>query len=288
MSQAPPDDGPSTYRYDPELPFLYELEREVKRLAQQAAGHGRSGAHGEIPSKRLPARFDSAHPVAALATPGPSGHAERRPEHRVGQSRTRTSSRVARRTLVLVALLCLVGASAFGAGHILSGAPNPTIVHRSAFVPVAKGREGASETRGGDSWSLKLYMRGGELCRVLVVGEAESSRCSAPPGAHTLGVTSVISPTRRYFYGVVGPAVARVEVHAGELASSVSTHSSPPALARAAGLPRGARWFVAIVGRPVGEPDPPAHVRGVGFKGRPVTGALIDCAETTEPQPCPR
>ena len=279
MSRTPPDDGPSTYRYDPELPFLYELEREVRRMAWQAARNGRSCVRGGAPGKPLQADRGL---VGAATGPDSSEHGGQTRKRRGGLPRT--GSRVARRAFVLVALLCLIGASAYGAGHIFATAPNPTIVRRSAFVPVAGGRERTNS----DDWSLRLYMRGGELCRVLVVGENESSRCSMPFGADTFGVTSMVSPTRRYFYGIAGPAVERVEIHAGGLAANVSTQPAPTALARAAGLPRGARWFVAILGRPVGEPDPPAHVLGIGARGRAATHTLIDCAETTEPQPCPR
>jgi hypothetical protein len=265
-------DEPPTYRYDPELPFLYELEREVRRRAIEAAhSHGRQRSPASSANADLTS--DPAHRRS-----GPTPTMTRRTG--MGE-RHQARSRLLRRSLTLVALLCLIGASAFGAGDVLSNrAPNPAAVNQSAFIRVAGGRAGP------DTWSLRLYVRNGEICRVLLVAEAASSRCSSVPSARTLGVTSVVSPTRRYLYGVSGAAVTRVAIHAGQATVSVPTHALPVATTRAARLPAGVHWFVAVLHRPVGEPDPQALVRGSSSTGSFTTKALSDCSEAPEAQPC--
>jgi hypothetical protein len=259
---------PTDEPYDPELLFLRSLEREIRN---RAVHHARERARAQTRAGR----------TAAV-------HAERTTQAaNRGHQRTRALSpfgaRVARRTLMLVVLLCLIGASAFGADHALSGeAEDPTEVRQGAFVPVAAGR------MGGERWSLRLYMRGGELCRVLSAGETASSRCSAPPRGAELGITSVVNSSRRYFYGVSGPAVARVTVHAGEAFANVPTHVLTQQNAGAERLPKGARWFVTTLLRPVDEPDPPAQVQALDARGHQLGPSLTDCAEAPEALPCPR
>jgi len=267
--------------YDPELPFLYALEREIARRAHRAY---ETREHQRLRALREQARTRRGGAGAPLGASAGTG-ARRRGGKADGARRRSLAPagvRMARRSLTLVALLCLIGASAYGAGRIFSGgAPSPAAVTQSAFVRVAGGDSGP------DRWSLRVYLRGDELCRVLVVADAESSRCSAPPDSHSLGVTSVVSPTRRYVYGIAGVAVARVSVHAG------SAHASAPtrplgAAAAAVGLSRRERWFVVILPRPVGEPDPSATVQAVDAAGNPLGAPVSDCAEGTETQRCPR
>jgi hypothetical protein len=240
--------------YDPELGFLRTLEREVTRRA-----------------------------IAVQSASARRGVEARETKRALDLGLRPAGTRMARRSLALVALLCLIGASAYGAGRILSGGDsNLANVRQGAFIEVAQGRSGP------DSWSLRLYVRGGEFCRVLVVANTESSRCSTTPRGGALGVTSVVSASRRYAYGVTGAGVARVAIRAGEDAVSVPTHAPAAAAVSAAGLPAGVRWFVAVLRRPVGEPDPRALVRGLDAAGRATGPALGDCAETPEPAPCPR
>jgi hypothetical protein len=260
--------------YDPELPFLHALEREVRRHARHVAATRRRAhsapSHAEL-SRR--SSYDSEH------------------EYRAHTRAPRTwfgGARVARRSLALLALLSLIGASAFGAGRIFSaGAPNPATVHQSAFLAVAGG------TRGGERWSLRVYTRGEELCRVLVVGQDESSRCSAAPGVLALTSTSALSPTRRYLFGVTGSRVATVNVRAVRADGGVNVRVPtrllpplPPVDPAGKRKPDGERWYVAVLARPVGEPDPPLRVQGLDRDGHPVGVAVLDCPETTELSRC--
>jgi hypothetical protein len=242
-----PDSEPP---YDSELPFLEVLEREVRRNALRAA--------------RPRARSRA-------------GRVERSME-RSGPSRV---SRITRRSLTLVALICLIGASAFGADRIFSGgAPNPNVVHQGPLVAVASGHAGP------DAWSLRLYRREADVCRVLVVAETESSRCAPAPGARSLAATSVVSPLRRYVFGLSGDGVARVSVRVGSSTQTVATHALDTARVGAAGLPDGVRWFVAVLERPAGATNPPALVRGIDAEHRTLGPARVSCVETSEAESC--
>jgi hypothetical protein len=292
------DENGDRLPYDPELGFLFILEREVTRkaiAAREARAHGAgpaalpASAAGEG-SERL--RRSAPAPSTRLARQTNelgrrAGAAIRPPTRRSRPNGSRRGSlrplgrRVARRSLTLVALLCLIGASAFGAGRLLTAdGPNPADPRQSAFVQVAEGRSGP------DSFSLRLYLRGGELCRALLVADTESSRCSPRPASDRLGVTSVVSPTRRYVYGVTGARIARVEVRAGEQTSTVYTRPTAAAGETARVLPPGSRWFLAVLRRPTGEPDPRALVQGLGTDGRALTPAVSDCAEAPESLGC--
>jgi hypothetical protein len=245
-----------THHYDPELPFLYELEREVRRRAERAA-------------------YATGH---ALGAPAPV-HAQQ--TRRTLRPRP-IPMRVARRSLTLVALLCLVGASAYGANQVFSGGTsNPTVVHQSAFVLVAAGHAGS------EAWSLRLYTRGGDLCRVLVADENESSRCAPAPGTRALSVTSLVSPLRQYVYGVTGGKTARVIVRAGGATATVATHAPSSVQAHAAGLPGATRWFIAVLSRPTGDANPPALVQGLDTAGHLTGPVRVACAQTAQPQVCP-
>ncbi|HVR04707.1 MAG TPA: hypothetical protein VMS02_01610 [Solirubrobacteraceae bacterium] len=265
--------------YDPELPFLEELEHEIHRRALRAArAHIALGAS----APGLPAR---AAEQAGGGHQADHGRRERSSSRWSRERRRRPGSaavRMARRSLTLVALLCLIGATAYAARTVLSGggAQNPSAVQQGPFVPVAAGG-------GGDErWALRLYRRGGELCRALAVAEAEASRCSAAPAPDALGVTSVVSPRRRYLFGVTGGAVARVAVHAGGVTTTVATRGLAAAQADAGGLPRGARYFVGFVARPRVGVDPAALVAPLDAAGRSLGPAQLDCVETAQSEPC--
>ena len=235
--------------YDQGLGFLATLEREVGRQARDAArDHARLSRTWRGPGRRS------------------------------------APMRVARRSLTLVALLCLIGATAYGAHRVFSsgsgGSSSPELNGHGAFVLAAQGDS-------GERWMLRLYRRGPDLCRVLVVTESESSRCAPAPAPRTLGVTDAVGPLRRYVFGVTGSAVAKVAVHAEGETQTVATRAPDPLSARAAGLPPGARWFVAILTRPIGRPDPPTFVHGLDAAGHPVGPVRVDCVQTPDPVPCP-
>lgn len=254
--------------YDPELSFLHALERDVRRHAHHAASSRRRGHSLREHTNR------SAQNALAIAG-DPDAHKRRlRP----------AGGRIARRSLTLLALLSLIGASAFGAGRIFSGAsaPDPAAVRQSAFATLDTG------TSGDERWSLRVYTRGSELCRVLTAGETEASRCSAATSsADAFGATSAISPSHRYLFGLTGAAIAAISIHDNSVtASRVPTHLLSPSATRAARMRLGERWYVAILPRPTGEPDPPLRVQGLDRAGRPTGASLLDCPETGEPSRC--
>lgn len=268
--------------YDPELPCLEALEHEIRRRALRAA---RGAARVYVATGSADTAPHS-HAATGSAAPGHAGERRQRTSLRgwspPGRRRSsQTAARIARRTLTLVALLSLIGATAYGARAVFSGgSPNPAAVEQRPFVLVASG------SSGGEHWTLRLYRRGGELCRVLVVAEAEASRCGPVPAPGQLGVTSVVSPQRRYLFGVTGDAVARVAVHVGEAAQTLTTYELSRRQARAGDLPPGARYFIGIVARPRLGADPPALVRPLDAAGRPTEPARMDCVEAAQPQSC--
>jgi hypothetical protein len=255
--------------YDPELPFLGSLEREIRHKATRAA------RSADTPRGR------SRGPASAHTT-APYGRSAQRPARERGDRASLPgASRIARRSLTLVALLCLIGASAFGASQILSGRSNdPAVVRQGPLALVASGHAGP------DSWTLRLYRRGGDLCRVLVVAEAEASRCATAPAAGAVAVTSMVSPLRRYVFGVTGREVPQVSVRVAKLTRTVPTRAAADPSARAAGLPSGVRWFLVALPRPTHGSDPAALVRAVDTQRRPHGPTHVSCVETAEPRSC--
>ena len=272
--------------HDPELHFLDVLEQEVRRKAERSAIRHEerqhlafSGAHG---SGALPShRRDTLEAVAAhrSLTPSPPMPVPSRTAHR--RQALRGPVRIARRSLTLMALLCLVGASAYGASEVFSkSTPNPLGGKLGAFAPVASGRSGP------DRWKLRLYMRGGELCRVLNVAEAESSDCGPVPSAHAVEATSQQSPSRRYVFGITGAKVLRVRVRVGHARRTLPTHAPAARLAGSDGLPAHIRYYLAALPRPEGGADPQALVEGLSGAGAPLGKPVASCLETGEPGRC--
>jgi hypothetical protein len=291
MSTGFPPTDPLENVYDPELPFLEALEREVRRNALRAAR--RHEVHAQLGTTRREADQHRAtqHGVRrhgvdtrADATTSSSWQLASRPARRSrghDDAAFRGVSRIARRSLILVGLLFLIGASAYGAREIFSGgASNLAVIRQGPLAVLGSGHA------GDDRWSLSLYRREGELCRVLVVSENESSRCSPAPGRATVALTSVVSPLRRYVFGVTGGDVAQVSLRVGGNTQVVPTRVPDSASARAAGLSPGTHWFIAILDRPTGNSNPPAIVRGLDAESRPLGPAHVSCIETAEPQQC--
>lgn len=268
--------------HDPELPFLDVLEQDIRRKAERAALHH---------EQRQQLSFVGQRPLASSA-PGE----ERAPAHgrlskqisaafpaqtRRGGELPRTSMRIARRSLVLVALLCLIGASAYGASEVFSGgATDPLDAKRGAFAVVASGH------LGSDSWALRLYMRGGELCRVLSVAETEASQCAGTPGPDILEATSLQSPSRLYVFGVTGSAVARVRIRVAGQRRTVATRSSSARQERIADLPARVRYYLFSLPRASAPTSPAALVEGVGTDGHTLGKPVPSCPETGEPGRC--
>jgi len=237
--------------YDPELPFLLDLERQLRLRAEHAA--------------RRPA-----------ASPRQPRRAER------SSLRVTMRGRMVRRTAILGGLLCLLAASALGARSVLSTTtPSPLAVRQGAFVLVASG------ARGRDSWTLRLYERGGQLCRAFVVaGAEESSRCAPAPSRDSLGVSTLESARYGYLFGVTGLHVHAVGVRIGASMLTVATRPLAGARAAAAGLPHSARYFVAIATRLPGAEEPPASVTALDPRHRPLGGTQVACLQEAGPPPC--
>jgi hypothetical protein len=275
MSVDPYPEPGQAQPYDPELGFLKSLEREIKRSALRATGRQEiSAGRQEITAGRhVPRRSPSSR----------AGHAEAevvRGRQRRG-SQLRGVSRIVRRSLALVALICLVGASAFGAREIFSGSEsNPAVAHQGPFALVTSGRASS------DRWSLRLYRRETDLCGVLVVGESESSRCTPAPQQRSLAVTSLVSPSRRYVFGIAGSAVAEVTVRMDDSALTVATRAPDTTTIRVAGLPGNARWFLASLPRQSGSSGSIALVRGLDGKHHPLGPAIQSCVEADEAKGC--
>jgi hypothetical protein len=273
MSTGSPPIDPPEGTYDPELPFLEALEREVRRNALRAARRHEARA-----------RHSAGMSMGSNGELAPSSTITRTRDVSHGSGRPlRDASRIARRSLTLVVLLCLIGASAYGAREVFSGGgPNLTVVHQGPPTLLATGHT------DGDSWSLRSYNREGDLCRVLVVsGSSESSRCAPAPHPQSVSSTSMVSPSRRYVFGVAGDDVAQVSVRVGRSILVVPIHAPNSTRARATGLGSGARWFLAILNRPTGNANPPALVRGLDARGRALGSASVSCVESSEPQQCP-
>jgi hypothetical protein len=197
--------------YDPELPFLADLEKRVRAYAERAE---------------------------TLTTP--SGDAVAPKQRR--RTPRRLPLRAARRTAVLVTLLCLLAATAFGTrAAFFTSAQSPIQPHQSRFVALAHGRAGA------DRWTLRLYARGGQVCSELnVVAQQASSRCVPPPGKTALAASGLTSVARAYVFGTTGARVDTVTVRAGGAPLDIATHPLGKS-ARALGVPASTRYFVAVL-----------------------------------------
>src|SRR4029077_14170916 len=112
-----------TAHYDPELPFLADLEQRVRAHAEQAFCAPTPGTQSVSLTERIWLRG------SLLA-------------------------RVTRRTAILVGLLFLLAATTFGARSVFfTHIQSPLAVHQGAFALVASGHD------NGDRWALRLYTR---------------------------------------------------------------------------------------------------------------------------------
>jgi hypothetical protein len=244
--------------YDPELPFLAELEHRVR-------------AYAEYLDRPMPS-LDRQMP---LARPAPL----RQPRSRATRA---VAARVSRRVAVLATLVCLLGASAFGARAVFfQSSPNLLAVHQSAFVAVAHGRD------GDDQWTMRLYTRDGELCRELTVLPQEaSSGCAPAPAPYAMASGGAISILHRFLFGVTGTDVRTVLVSVGDSHLALQTHPLDRAQARTLGVADSTRFFVGALGRPLGYPDPPAFLSGLDADGRRVGDVHMQCAQEAAPSEC--
>jgi hypothetical protein len=264
--------------HDPELPFLDVLEQDLRRKAERAEIRHQQRQHFSSTWQR-PSHSTAAGGAHLSDRAGTSQGSPSKP--RLRGDLPRTSIRIARRSLILLALLSLIGASAYGASKVFSGStPNPLAPRQGAYAAVASGRSGA------DTWKLGLYTRGNELCRVLAVGEVEASQCAEPPSATGIEATSAESPARRYAFGVTGAGVLQVHVRLGNQSATVATHLPGQRQRRTAGLPAGMRFYVVALPRPADDGSPEALVQGIGAHGKALARPVPSCLETGEPGHC--
>lgn len=254
--------------HDPELRFLEVLDREVRLKAERAADLRQQRLQPVLATQRLRGA------QTRVALPAPNARAKR------GEA-SRLALRMGRRSLTLMALLCLLGATAYGAGLVLSNAPrNPLVQGRGAFALVASGGAGDA------AWKLRLYTRGGELCRALSVAETESSACAERPSAARVQASSAASPSHRYVFGVTGGKVLGVRVRAGDQTQTLATLAPSAGLRRRAGLPARVRFYVVVLRDMAASSNRAALVQALGVNGLSLGGPVPTCIETGQPGGC--
>lgn len=212
-------------RYDPRLPILAELEREVERAATRRLGE-----------------------------PAPGHEAERAPGRggRRSARRRRHLWRVPRRTAVLVGLICLVGASA-----------TATILSRRSDGPARGGADATVSRAGGpNGYELRLHASGRRVCTAFVLRDSLDTVCVRPPRGRGAIARSAVAPFARYVYGLTARSVSAVDVRVGAQRRRVATRALPAAAARRVAPAAGLRVFVVALRR--GDDDPVALVRVQG------------------------
>lgn len=244
----------TTAPYDPELPFLVDLEQSVREYAVRAQT---AGAQPER----------AAHPPA-----------QRR--RRAGRP---VPGRAIRRTAILAALLCLLGATAYGTRVALfTKAPSPSTPSQTRQLTVADGQA------GGDRWTLRVYARGGQLCGELdVLAQQVSSRCAPPPAASALELGTVVSATHVYVFGIAGAGVDAIAVRVGATTDEVPTRTLGGRGAQIGATP-STRYFAAVMRRGPGRLQQTATATALDVRrdalGAPQTACLghtgaLGCAE---------
>ncbi|HEY2055348.1 MAG TPA: hypothetical protein VGH14_15555, partial [Solirubrobacterales bacterium] len=209
----------------PNLPILAELEGDVTRAAERALG----GA--------TPPRAEPVHPRRS-----------RRPTRRQG-------GRVARRALLLVALLLLVGATALAATGVFDEGGTDKAVRGPAFD--------AAHGSVGGGYRLVLHPHGRSLCRVLVVSGGVASKCQRAPRPGEVQALSAMGTNRRFVFGVTGAGERSIVIQVGSRRIRIHTHRLDAGEARADQIDPRVRVFVATFPPSSrGASQPPAIVAG--------------------------
>jgi hypothetical protein len=220
---------------NPDLPILDELGAEFETLAEAELNRA---THPE--RARLPRRTS-----------------------RAGSARG--ARRVARRSAVVLVLLCLIGgvalAARFGGGGGSAHTSPATL--------------GVSDALG---WRLSAYRDRGRLCLAFTVGAELTSKCGPNLRRGELWAASALGGERRYVVGLAGAGVAAVEVRAGG-SRAIGPARAPldPDAARSAGLPARTRWFVVSVPRRRAG-RAPARAFTLDGRNRRLGPAYLDCS----------
>jgi len=190
--------------------------------------------------------------------------ARTRPAHR-RRAPARSHRRVARRSALILVLLCLIGGVAVAARLGVGGGEGT--IHTS---PTTVGQSKSS------GWRLSAYRDQGRLCLLFRAGGELTSACGAEPAASGLRATSLLQGAHRFVVGLSGPRVSAVKVDAGESQRVGWTRRVTDAgPAGEAGVPAGVRWFVVPL---AGSAPAPARVAGLDRQGHPVGSAYVDCS----------
>lgn len=244
---------------NPDLPILEELGRELELMIGDGAV-----APAPAPMPGAPAHEAPSH----RTRPAPAG---RRRGHR-----DRPTVRIARRALVVVVLLCLVGGVALAARFVGDdgGTPDHT-------APALLGRA------GGGAWHVSAYRDQGRLCLLLdVAGSGLTSECGATPGPTGARTTSLRAGGTRLVVGLSGPQVASVVIRAGAAKAAAATHAAADLEAASeAGVPTGTRWFVASLS---GAGSRPALVTPRRRDGERAGASYLDCSLGVVGRACQR
>jgi hypothetical protein len=222
---------------NPDLPILDELGAEFSALVD---------AEFDAPPQRPRARLPQQPP----------------------RPRRRQAHRVARRSVVMVVLLCLVGgvalAARFGAGGDQPAHTSPTVLGKSASA----------------GWQLSAYRDRGRLCVLFMAGDEPTSSCGPELGRDELWASSAAANSGRFVFGLTGPRVGAVAVRVGATRAGASTSAvADPEAAEAAGVNASTRWFVV----PVQSTDldarlAPAHALPLDDSREWLGPAYVDCS----------
>jgi len=271
------EDDEMRARYDSELPFLAELEgllraRAVMAQAATAGGPAPVRTRRQLSGGRARVGFGDAHELRIHRPQQQIDPPPRRSRRGAAWAARGSAARVARRTLTLALLGCLIGASALATKSLVtSSTPSDPGLRTSAATTLGTGGAGA------DAWTLSAYRRGVELCHDFLVARTLASSCDLPPSADGVVTDGAITPTRRFVVGFAGERVGSIEIQTGKRHLRVPTRQLPDAAAgRAASIPTDVRWFVAPLPRPSYRPGP-AHVTPLDMRGRALGAPQLEC-----------
>lgn len=233
---------------NPDLPIIDELRAEMRERM--------------IDAELRELRVDIARPRRSAPTP-PAPN----------PSRLEFTGRVTRRSVVLVALLCLLAGVAFAQFGTEGGPPAHT---RPDLL---------GESMGA---AVSAYRDEDRLCLLVDAGApAPSAECGFDLADAGLRVTSVLVAGRRFVAGISGRDVQAVQVAVDGHRRRVATHPPlDPEGAAVAGVPAGVRWFAASVGVGVGRA--PARLLALGHRGRRIGAVILDCSLRIVGRPCRR
>jgi hypothetical protein len=189
-----------------------------------------------------------------------------RPAQRPSRTRTRRGHRhrrVARRSAIVLVLLCLIGGVAVAARLGGDGKPADT-------SPTTLGRD---PTLG---WRLSGYRDRGRLCLLFGAGGELTSACGPALGASGLRTTSLVAGDRRFVAGLTGAQAGAVAVNVdGARRVEGTRRATDPEAAGEAGVPAGAHWFVVSFAKPT---RAPARVVTLDDRGRRLGPVRVDCS----------